>query len=211
MPLPADTGGSARIQQHAVLEAARNNARVLPIRLAGAAVTVSSGTYTLYTPGGAKAVDAASVTGSAGAASYTVLAAAVPASLGYGDGYREEWALTLSTGETPIFRVPAILARRALHCPVVCEDLEQHVPGLTRTFGNAASSLQGFVTEAWNGIISHLVRNTQFPDAIVDVDVEAVGGPSKGKYLVHRVELRHGIGEAPTAKLSCVAVGIWVI
>lgn len=170
MPLPSATGGSARIQQYAVLERERNNARVLPIRLAGAPVTVSSGTYTLYTPSGSKAVDAAAVTGSAGAASYTVLAASVPSTLGYGDGYREEWALTLSTGETPIYRVQAVLARRALHCPITCEDLETRAPSLLRAFGSALASLQVFVDEAWNDLLQWLMRTTPFPDAVVEVD-----------------------------------------
>jgi prophage tail gpP-like protein len=49
------------------------------------------------------------------------------------------------------------------------------------------------------------------PNTVVDVDVEAVGGGARGKYLCHRVELRASLREAPTAKLSCVAVGIWVI
>lgn len=169
MTLPADTGGSARIRMIAVLERARDNARVLQVRLAGAAVTVSSGTYTLYDPDGSVVVTA-SVTAGAGSASYTVLAASVPATLGYGAGYREEWALTLSTGETPIYRIPVVLARRALHCPVTCEDMDERVPALARAFGSAATSLQRFADEAWILVVEHIVRATDFPEAIVDVD-----------------------------------------
>ena len=48
-------------------------------------------------------------------------------------------------------------------------------------------------------------------NTMIDVDVDAVSGSAKGQYLVHRVELRLGVNEAPTAKVSVVAKGIWVI
>lgn len=169
MPLPADTGGTARIRMVAVLERGRSNARVLPVRLNGSAVTVSSGTYTLRAPTGAAVVDAAAVTGAAGSASYTVASGSLPSTLGYGDGYVEEWALTLSTGQAPIYRVPAVLARRALHCPVLVEDMESRVPNLSRAFGSLAG-LQTFVDEAWVELVEHLIRATRFPEAVVDVD-----------------------------------------
>lgn len=130
---------------------------------------MSSGTYTLLTPTGVALVSAQAVTGAAGSATYTVLAASLPTTVGYGDGYTEEWALTLSTGETPIYRVPAAVARRALHCPVIVEDMEALIPTLSRSFGSLAA-LQTFVDESWISTINHLVRSTKFPDAVVDVD-----------------------------------------
>jgi len=87
-----------------------------------ASFTLSSGTFSLYDANNTARVSGAAVTVSGATASYA-LGSTVLDGLAFGEGWREEWTLTLGSGEVHTFRRPAILAFRQLYPTVQPSDL----------------------------------------------------------------------------------------
>lgn len=166
MPIPTDTGLTFRLRAPEVFERGRAHLTRLEARIGGQLVTPASGVYTLSAPDGSTVVTGA-VTVSGNVAQYQVTAGNLPDTLGYGDGYLESWDLVVS-GVTHTGRREAYLARRALHCPITQADLEAVHPRLASTMGNAASSLQGFLDEAWADTLGRLVSSGRWPEAVIE-------------------------------------------
>jgi hypothetical protein len=166
MPIPSDVGLTFRVRAPEVYERGASHTSRLEARIGGSLVTPSSGTFTLYDDGGT-VVYTAAVSISASVATVTVPGASLPSSLAFGDGYHEEWALVVS-GSTVTGRREAYMSRKALHCPITQADLEAVHPRLATTMGNAASSLQGFIDEAWADTLVQLVAVGQWPEAVVE-------------------------------------------
>lgn len=166
MPIPSDVGLTFRVRAPEVYERGASHTSRLEARIGGSLVTPSSGTFTLYDEGGT-VVYTAAVSISSSVATVTVPGASLPSSLAFGDGYHEEWALVVS-GSTVTGRREAYMSRKALHCPITQADLEAVHPRLATTMGNAASSLQGFIDEAWADTLVQLVAVGQWPEAVVE-------------------------------------------
>jgi hypothetical protein len=166
MPIPSDVGLTFRLRAPEVYERGVAHTTRLEARIGGSLVAPSSGTFTLYDPGGS-VVYTGSVTISSSVATITVPALSLPDTLSFGDSYREEWVL-VESGRTVTGRREAYVARKALHCPVTQADLEAVHPRLATTMGNAASSLQGFIDEAWADTLVAMVSTGQWPEAIVE-------------------------------------------
>ena len=101
----------------------RGKAQTLSLALySDASFTLSSGTFSLYDADNTARISAAAATVSGATASYA-LGATVLNDYAFGEGWREEWVLTLGSGEVCTFRRPAILAFRQLYPTVQPSDL----------------------------------------------------------------------------------------
>lgn len=136
-----------------------------PVYRDGALVSPSSGTCTVY--------DSSSVVVSTGA---TVLSSSVStytftpsSSLTLGEGWRVEWALTLSS-VIHVFRSDAALVRQALYPVISDQDLYRRVSGLNPAMGAAAlsslSTYQDYLDEAWTVIVLRLISKGNRPALI---------------------------------------------
>lgn len=153
------------------LERGRTQAVTYPLYRDGSLVAPSSGTYTLFEPGmgsdagaDAKLVDVAAVTITGNVATYSVLSSVLAPTIALGEGYREEWALTIS-GIVHTFERPTAVIRKRLY-PVISDlDLEARYKEL-RVFKNQdpyTGTWQPFIDEAWTIIKGRLLREGHLP------------------------------------------------
>lgn len=168
MPIPTATQPTARIRTYAVLERARDSVTTLGWELDGDAVAYTSGTYTLYGRDSNTVVYTVAIAGGS-AASVTIPAASLPATLAYGQGYREEWLMLVGGVTTPYHR-PAVLARRALRCPLTESDVQDVFPRVATLLVNAAPSLQSLINAAWLDCLQDLLSQGRWPETVVDPD-----------------------------------------
>jgi len=150
-----------------------------------ASPTVSSGSYSLYTPEGV-AIIAGSAVGVAGATASITIDSGELTAYDYGSGYREAWTLTLSTGETLTFERPAILGRRAVTSTVQPGDLSavnRSLPGVcafseTDTSGETQQvTWLSYAWEkldlAWGDVLRDLTQSGRLPTRVVGLDLHA--------------------------------------
>ena len=87
---------TARVKIPTIIERARSQVVKLEIYRDGSLQAPSAGTYTLTNPSGDTA-STGSVTVSGSIANYTIGAADIPATVQLGEGWLEEWALTIGS------------------------------------------------------------------------------------------------------------------
>lgn len=138
-----------------LLEREKAQLTTLPIYRDGALVEPTSGTYTLKTPGGGTHVDAAAVTISGGIAQYSHSAANLTGSLELGEGWVQEWALTIG-GDVYNFRRMAALVRRRLYPVISDADLTAVYSDLSALRPSSLTSYQQYIDDAWFTIIRRL-------------------------------------------------------
>lgn len=140
--------------------------------------TVAGGTLTLYDPQNNVVLSAVSVTASTNSASYT-LGLTTLNDYDFGEGWREEWALTLGSGEICIFRRPAILARRQFYptlIPSDLSDLHSELPQVaTYTIDGTETTWDVFawrkLDSCWNQLIRWLCQNNRLPNKIASISL----------------------------------------
>lgn len=172
MTIPTERGAGFRTRLPAVLVRGADSPTRLQAYLNNAAQTVSSATYTLRGETGEPLVDAAVVSGepwASGVVVHTVPASALPATLPYGQRYREEWRVVIS-GTTHTVTRGAAVVRTPLTCPVTPLDLLAENPSLQARLRNSTTTLQGYIDQAWEDVVVRLLRVNTFPEAIVDVE-----------------------------------------
>jgi len=135
-----------------------------PVYRDAALVSPSSGTCTVY--------DSSSVVVSTGA---TTLSSSVStytftpsSSLNLGEGWRVEWALTISS-VVHTFRSDAALVRQALYPVISDQDLYRRVSGLNPSGAAPLSSLttyQDYLDEAWTTLVLRLISKGNRPALI---------------------------------------------
>lgn len=179
MPIPTETGAAFRVRIPAVLVRGATSPTKLEPRLGADAVGSAPATYKLLAPDGSE-VASGSATVTSGVLSYTVPALDLPATLGFGSGYREVWTVTVS-GVVQTATRPAVLARYPLHCPVTQADLENEYPDIARTLRISAESAQGFIDAAWEDTVRRMLQDGMLPESAVDVD--ALVGPVRNLAL----------------------------
>lgn len=161
---------TARAPYPDVLEVARTQTVSLPTYRDGSAAAPSVGTFTLWGADQTAIVNAAAVTITSSVATYSISAATLPTTLALGEGYLESWALTMPDGVVHTFRRVAALARRALY-PVYSDvDALAEYPGLTRDIASNATSLQGYVDEAWRQILGRLSERRVYSYLVMTAD-----------------------------------------
>jgi hypothetical protein len=153
------------------LERARTQTVELEIRRGAERVAPDSGTYTLFSiaqgsdaAAAGKVIDAQIVTVPSGVPTFVVQASSIPATLGLGEGYREEWRLTFGT-VVETFERPAALIRKKLRPVISDQDLESRYVELARikTRGVYAGSWSRFIDEAWTQIRQRLLDEGWLP------------------------------------------------
>jgi hypothetical protein len=123
---------------------------------------------TLYNASNTKIVDAAavSINSDTGVSSYTILAASLPESESYGDGWRLEWELVFGSDPAVMFVRAASLVRSNLFPTVIATDLEARHQNLSRLIatGNDADD---FITAAWEVLLRMLLKAGRMPYLIL--------------------------------------------
>lgn len=161
---------TARAPYPDVLERGRAQVVNLPTYRDGVAAAPASGTFTLWSPSQVAIVLAQAVTITSNVATYSIAAVTLPATLALGEGYLEEWALVMPDGTTRTYRRAAALALRSLY-PVYSDiDALAEYPGIQRDIASSATSLQGYVDEAWRQILARLAERRVYPYLVMTAD-----------------------------------------
>lgn len=122
-----------RFRAPLILARAQDNAVSLEVWGPTGRQEPTSGTLSIYDADDTVIVNAAAITVSGGKATYTVLAASVPATLELSDSWRAVWSLSIG-GNTEVFHQDAQLVRRAWRPSVTALDLFTASPQLRNSY-----------------------------------------------------------------------------
>ena len=147
---------SPRIRIHEVLERTRAAVVDLPVYRDNALVSPTSAYFRLIDPNGDDVISRTAVSIVANVATYNISPGEVPSTLSLGDGYMQEWELTLS-GSVHTFKKPTAIARSALY-PVISDlDLEAEYSDLASIRPSSlGSTYQTYIDEAWVQLIQRI-------------------------------------------------------
>lgn len=145
------------------LQRGRDNRVSLPVYLNGALVAPNSATFTLLGPAGATVVATAAATISGSIATYTILAASLPSTLDYGEGYVERWVLTLPDSTIRTVDREACVAKVNLYPVITDADLQEFYPDIATLRGSQLTSFQTFIDGAWKLIVSRMMGQGVIP------------------------------------------------
>ena len=161
--MSTSTPYSARIRSIELLERAKAQNTSIVIYRDNAAVIPSSATYTIKTPTGSKLVDSgtASIDGVSGVVTYVHTAEELPKSKTLGEGYVQEWSITIDS-VVHIFRRMCSLVLRRLY-PVVSDiDLTSVYSDLQELRPSSLTSYQKYIDDAWYQIIRKIRAKGNF-------------------------------------------------
>jgi hypothetical protein len=149
-----------------VLQREQNNTVKLEVWRDGALVAPTSGTLTLFDPGGEKLIDAQAVTISSSIATYTITSATLPSTVDVGRLYMLRWKLTISGQAFEVQRACTV-ARFPMVLPVTDNDLvDGEYPDLVEQLGDYGANLQKFLDSAKRDVLRELEQKGQWPDII---------------------------------------------
>lgn len=178
---------SARIRTVELLERAKAQTTSITIYRDNAAVIPTSATYTLKASSGSKLVDAgsAAIDSGSGVVTYTHSAEELPSSKTLGEGYMQEWSITIDS-EVHIFRRMTALVLRRLY-PVVSDiDLTSVYSDLQELRPSSLTSYQKYIDDAWYQIIRKIRAKGNFEYLVMSS--EALYEPHRhlSLYLIFR-------------------------
>lgn len=173
-----------------VLQRARTQTVQMEAYRDGALVAPSSGTFSLLAPDGTVLVDAQAVTVAASLARYTIDATDIPATLDLSEDYQERWVLTMPDSTIRTVLREAAIARFLLHPVVADVDLTSEYPDLVAEFEGVATSLQGFLDEAWRQILERLFQRDRWPDLLLTTSSLRAPHRELALYLAHKALYR---------------------
>ncbi len=161
---------SAAIHIPQYLERGRAQTVKLRVYRSGALAEPSAGQYSLFDSSGVAVVDAAAVTVTGSIAEYSIGAGLLPATLSVGEGWWEEWALTMPDTNCHTFRRPAALTLHSLYPCISDSDLEALYSDLDDLRPAGMASYQSYIDEAWTQILGRLVAmgEGRFPYLILE-------------------------------------------
>jgi len=143
---------SPQIKTIELLERGRTQTTELPIYRDGGLATIVSVKYTLYKPDQTKLVDAATGTFSGNIPQYVHGDGSLVSTLQLGEGYLQEWEVTIGSSSY-FFRRMAAVVRRRLY-PVVSDvDLFSTYKQLASLMPSTITSYQDYIDEAWYTIV----------------------------------------------------------
>ena len=153
--MSSDTPYAPQIKTIELLERGKEQTTTLPVYRDGALVTVTAVKYTLYSPDQKAHVDSATGTFPGNIAQYVHTAGNLTNSMNLGEGYMQEWKITMG-GKDYIFRRMAALVRRRLY-PVISDmDLFSTYKQLSSLKPSSITSYQDYIDEAWYTIIQRI-------------------------------------------------------
>jgi len=143
---------SPQIKTIELLERGRTQTTELPIYRDGGLATIAAVKYTLYKPDQTKLVDAATGTFSGNIPQYVHGDGSLVSTLQLGEGYLQEWEITIGSSSY-FFRRMAAVVRRRLY-PVVSDvDLFSTYKQLASLMPSTITSYQDYIDEAWYTIV----------------------------------------------------------
>jgi hypothetical protein len=146
---------SPQIKTIELLERGRQQTTELPVYRDGGLATIAAVSYTLYKPDETKLVDAATGTFSGNIPQYVHSAGNLSNDLNLGEGYLQEWTVTIGS-KSYIFRRMAAVVRRRLY-PVVSDiDLFATYKQLSALMPSNITSYQDYIDEAWYTIMQRI-------------------------------------------------------
>ena len=190
---------TARVRIPTIIERARSQVVKLEIYRDGSLQAPSSGTYSLIDPDGTT-VSTGSVSVSGSIAQYTIGASGIPATVELGEGWLEEWALTISS-TVQTFRRPASMVKRALYPVVADVDLTAIYSDLADVRPSSMSSYQTYIDEAWIDIVNRIRAKGDFEYLIMDPQVLRSPHRDLTLYLIFR-DFHSTIGEGRYLELA---------
>lgn len=128
----------------------------LPVYRAGTLQAPSAGTLSVFDHNGDAVVDEQAVVVAADVATYSLLAATVPATLSLSDRWQERWSLTMPDGSGYAFWRDAALGLRRLYPTVHVGHLLRLHTELRAWQADEGNSLQGYIDAAWDEINARL-------------------------------------------------------
>jgi hypothetical protein len=133
----------------------RNKAQNTDLKVfrANAQVVPTLAKYTLLSPTGKKLVNNQSATiDSNGTMTYTLLASHIPESIVLGEGYVEEWSVTIES-VVHVFRRMISVVLRKLYPVISDEDLTAIYSDLHELLPSSLTSYQKYIDDAWYQIL----------------------------------------------------------
>ena len=153
--MSSSTPYAPQIKIPELLERGKSQTSTLPIYRDGVLVAPTAVRYTLIAPDSSKVVDNAVATYPGNIPEYTHSAGVLSDSLNLGEGYLQEWTVTLS-GSPYIFRRNLAIVKRRLY-PVVSDgDLTATYSQLADIRPSTLTSYQTYIDEAWYTMIQRL-------------------------------------------------------
>ena len=151
----SETVYSARWLGPSFIERNKDQQIAVAIERSGSAVTLTSGTLTVYKPGGEVLVDAVAGTVAGGTFTSATIAAATTASETLDKGYLIRVDLVIS-GSTFTFYNDAVLCLARLYPTVAQTDLVARHSEAANLLGASITSLQQYIDQAWEDITIRL-------------------------------------------------------
>ena len=153
--MSSSTPYSPQIKIPELLERGKSQTSTLPIYRDGVLIAPTEVRYTLISPDQVKIVDNAAATYPGNIPQYTHSASILADTLNLGEGYLQEWTVTIS-GAPFVFRRNAALVKRRLY-PVVSDgDLTSTYSQLADIRPSNLTSYQNYIDEAWYTMIQRL-------------------------------------------------------
>lgn len=137
----------------------------LPVAVDSTLTAPSAGTYTLYRPDSTAAISAQNVTVTDNVATYSISSGTL-SSESLGEGWLEEWALTLG-GVAKTFRRDAALVRTAPPRVVSTADLEQRHPELRGQYPAGDTNWERAIEEAHISVELELLKRGRRPYLVI--------------------------------------------
>lgn len=138
-----------------LLERGQTQVTELPIYRDGGLATIAAVKYTLYNPDQTKHTDNQTGTFSGNIPQYSHNDGDLINTMTLGEGYLQEWTITIATTQY-IFRRMAALVRRRLYPVVSDNDLFSTYKQLSSLKPSTITSYQDYIDEAWYTIIQRI-------------------------------------------------------
>ena len=151
----SETLYSARWFGPTLIEQGKDQTFDVSIERSGSATSITSGTTTIFKPGGEKLVDAVAGTVSSGTYTSATIAAATTSGETVGPRYLIQVDLLIG-GKTYTFYNDAVLCVARLYPPVGQTDLVERHSEAANLLGAAVTSLQQYIDQAWRDITVRL-------------------------------------------------------
>ena len=147
---------SPRLRIPELLERAKGQTTELEIYRDGAQVVPTLATYSLVRPDNIYIVEGGSpAISESGTLTYTHTSGQLPATLPLGEGYIQEWSVTIS-GEVFEFRRMTSMVLKRLYPVITDLDLTSTYSDLESIRPSSLSSYQKYIDEAWYTLINRL-------------------------------------------------------
>lgn len=166
MPTSTETIRTVKFDGPTLVEQAVDSVITAPVYFDGALVVPTGATVTIYDANNSVVVSAGAASIVSSVASYT-LSGTTTSSLTPADGWRFDWAITLTGGEVLRAVTDGALVLRRLRPVVSDTDLLKYHPALTRIRPSTETSYQDYLDMGWREVESMLVGSGKRPWLII--------------------------------------------